>query len=423
MDGYLMAVTEARRLGLVEAAERNEVTNTEGARRAGLSLRQFKRLRQRYRQHGPRGLVHGNRGRPSLRRLAPRIREQVETLLRGDVRLNDCHLRDLLAERGVRVSAEAVRQLRRRLGLPPKHRRRPRRYYTRRECAARAGALVLIDGSPFHWFGSDRPVYSLVGTIDDATGVPLSGCFRLQEDLHGFATALRDLIRAHGLPEALYGDRTNIAVRSDANWSLEEELEGRQRPTQFGQMLEELGIGYIPAGSPEAKGRIERLWQTFQDRLTAELALQGIKEPAAAEAFLPRFFARYRDWFGRAAREAKPAWRPAPARLDLALACRYDSDAPGTADAWKCASSSTDASSCFTETRPSPKRLRCPSPSPSRRATRAETTGALHRSPRRSERTLEFKFPNQSQRASAARHPQAKTIPGGNRTTPTSCPR
>ena len=324
MDGLLMGVTEARRLGLVEAAERNEITNCEGARRAGLSLRHFKRLRQRYRQHGPRGLVHGNRGRPSPRQLTNHLRQQIERLLRGDVRLNDCHLRDLLAERGVLVSAEAVRQVRRRLGLPPKHRRRPRRHYARREPAARADALVLIDGSPFQWFGPDRPVYSLVGTIDDATGAPLSGCFRLQEDLHGFVIALRDLIRTHGLPEALYGDRTNIAVRSDKNWSLEEELEGRQRPTQFGQMLEELGIGYIAASSPEAKGRIERLWQTLQDRLTAEFALQGIKEPEAAEAFLPGFFVRYQGWFGRTAREATPAWRPAPARLDQILACRYE---------------------------------------------------------------------------------------------------
>ena len=324
MDGIRMGVTEARRLGLVEAAERGEMTNREGAQRARLSLRQFKRLRRRYRDRGPAGLAHGNRGRASPRRLQSRIREQIEALLRGEVRLNDCHLRDLLAERGVRVSAEAVRQMRRRLGLPPKHRRRPRRYYARREAAARAGALVLIDGSPFHWFGPDQPVYSLIGTIDDATGVPLSGCFRLQEDLHGFTTALRDLIHTHGVPEALYGDRTNIAVRSDKNWSLEEELEGRQRPTQFGQMLEELGIRYIPAHSPEAKGRIERLWQTFQDRLTAEFALQGIQDPAAAEAFLPQFFARFRGWFGRTARDATPAWRPAPPSLDLALACRYE---------------------------------------------------------------------------------------------------
>jgi len=89
-------------------------------------------------------------------------------------------------------------------------------------------------------------------------------------------------------------------------------------------MLEELGIRYIPAHSPEAKGRIERMWQTFQDRLAAEFALHAIKDPGAAEAFLPQFFARYRGWFGRAPRESIPAWRKAPARLDLALACRYE---------------------------------------------------------------------------------------------------
>jgi len=113
-------------------------------------------------------------------------------------------------------------------------------------------------------------------------------------------------------------------VRSDKHWSLEEELEGRQRPTQFGQMLEELGIRYIPAGSPEAKGRIERLWRTFQDRLTAEFALHGITTPEAAEAYLPRFYARFRGWFGRRARENTPAWRAAPAHLDRILACRYE---------------------------------------------------------------------------------------------------
>lgn len=324
MDEIQMSVMAARRLGLVEAAERQEVSNAEASGRAGLSLRQFKRLRQRYREKGPAAVVHGNRGRPSARRLCPGVQEQVVSLLRnGKIALNDCHIRDLLAERGVRVSAEAIRQVRRRLGLPPKHRRRATRYYARREPAARAGALVLIDGTPFHWFGPSRPPYSLVGTIDDATGVPLSGCFRLQEDLHGFAAALRGLLHTHGLPQALYGDRTNIAVRSDKNWSVEEELEGRQRPTQFGQMLEELDIRYIPAGSPEAKGRIERMWRTFQDRLTAEFALNDITTPEAAEAYLPRFYARFRGWFGREARESTPAWRAAPAHLDRILACRY----------------------------------------------------------------------------------------------------
>lgn len=324
MDGIQMSVTAARRLGLVEAAEAKQISNREGAERAGLSLRQFKRLRQRYRECGATALVHGNRGRRSPRRLPPELFEAIERLLRGETRLNDCHVRDLLAERGVRVSAEAVRQVRRRLGLPPKHRRRPARYYARRERAARSGALVLIDGSPFAWFGSDRAPCSLIGTIDDATGIPLSGCFRAHEDMHGWTTALRDLIRNNGVPEALYGDGTNIAVRNDARWSLEEELLGRQRATQFGQILEELGIRYVRARSPEAKGRIERMWRTFQDRLTAEFALQGIRSAEQAERFLPRFFARYRAWFSHAPRDSHPAWKPAPAHLDRILACRYE---------------------------------------------------------------------------------------------------
>jgi len=319
-----MGVRAARRLGLVEAAEAKQISNAEGAERAGLSLRQFKRLRQRFRERGPMALVHGNRGRRSPRRLPPELFDSIEGLLRGETRLNDCHVRDLLAERGTPVSAEAVRQVRRRLGLPPKHRRRPARYYARRERAARSGALVLIDGSPFEWFGSDRPAYSLIGTIDDATGIPLSGCFRAHEDMHGWTTALRDLILARGVPEALYGDGTNIAVRNDAHWSLDEELEGRQRATQFGQILDELGIRYVRARSPEAKGRIERMWRTFQDRLTAEFALQDICSPEDAEPFLPRFFARYRAWFSHAPRDTASAWKPAPAHLDRILACRYE---------------------------------------------------------------------------------------------------
>jgi hypothetical protein len=146
---------------------------------------------------------------------------------------------------------------------------------------------------------------------------------RAHEDLHGFTQALRDLIVGFGLPETLYGDQTSIAVRNDHHWTLEEELAGRQDPRQFGQMLAELGVHYIPARSPEAKGRIERLWQTLQDRLPAEVALRGIDTLEAFDAFLPEFLRRYRKWFARPPREAVPAWRPAPRALDRILACRY----------------------------------------------------------------------------------------------------
>jgi len=320
----LMGVREAQRLGPVEAAIEGRITNTKGAELTGLSLRQFKRLKGRVRQRGARGLLHGNRGRPSPRRLGPAVRDQVVALLQHpQARLNDCHLRDTLGERGVVLSAETVRSIRRALGLAPKRRRRPPRHHRRRLRAARVGSLVLVDGSEFAWLAAHSLPFTLVGMLDDATGEPLSLVRRPQEDLHGFTQALRDVITSRGVPETLYGDHTGIAVRNDRHWTLEEELAGRQQPTQFGQMLEELGIHYIAAHSPEAKGRIERHWQTLQDRLPAETALHGIRTLEAFDAFLPHFLARCRRWFARAPRESVPAWRAAPHHLDRLLACRY----------------------------------------------------------------------------------------------------
>ncbi len=318
-----MGVKEARRLGVVEAAQRGKITSGEGAEALGLSSRQFRRLKRRVEREGARGVIHGNRGRPSPQRLDEAIRRRVEALLGGEVRLNDCHLRDLLGEEGVEISADSVRRIRQELGLPPKQRRRPPRHRRRRERAARRGALVLIDGSPFRWLGLEGPQRTLIGTLDDATGEILALVLRAVEDLHGFAEVLHHTLTTHGVPLALYGDGTSIAVRNDPYWTLEEELEGRQRPSHFGQMLEELGIRYIRARSPQAKGRIERLWRTLQDRLAAELALHRITTPAAAVAFLPGFIARFNRQLARAPREPLGVWRPTPRQLERVLACRY----------------------------------------------------------------------------------------------------
>ena len=121
----------------------------------------------------------------------------------------------------------------------------------------------------------------------------------------------------------LYGDRLGVFVRNDAHWTLEEELQGAQHPTQFGQILRDLGIGYIAAHSPQAKGRIERLWATLQDRLVAELRLRGIQTVAAAEAFLPTYLADHNRRFAQPPAETTPAWRRPPRDLADRLSCRY----------------------------------------------------------------------------------------------------
>lgn len=318
-----MGNRDARRLGLIQAALQGKISNGEGAAALKLSVRQFKRLRQRVRQHGPRGVVHGNRGRPSARRLAEPVRQRVHELLTGAVKVNDHHLAELVSEEGLPVSAASVRRERRRLKLAPKRRRRPPRYRRRRERAARRGALVLIDGSPFPWFRDGGVSHSLLGALDDATGEILALTFRPTEDLHGYVVLLRDLIQRHGMPLVLYGDRSGILVRNDSHWTLEEELAGRQTPTQFGQMIEELAIRFIGATSPQAKGRIERLWATLQDRLTTELRLKHLDTLATATAYLPQFIVRHNRRWACDPREAAAAFRAAPRDLDRVLACRY----------------------------------------------------------------------------------------------------
>ena len=134
------------------------------------------------------------------------------------------------------------------------------------------GQLVQIDASPFAWLEARGPAMTLHGAIDDATSTVLALHFRPTEDLHGYATVFQQMFTQYGRPLALYGDRINILVRNDAHWSLAEQLRGAQDPTHLGRVLHDLGIGYLEAGSPEAKGRVERLGRTLQDRLRQRTA-------------------------------------------------------------------------------------------------------------------------------------------------------
>jgi hypothetical protein len=163
----------------------------------------------------------------------------------------------------------------------------------------------------------------LLGAIDDATSTVVALHFRPAEDLHGYLTLLRHVAAGYGLPVTLYGDRLGVFVRNDVHWTLEEELQGAQHPTQFGQVLQDLAIGYIGAHSPQAKGRIERLWETLQDRLVAELRLRRIQTVAAAEAYLPTYLADHNRRFAQPPAATAAAWRRPPRDLADRLSCRY----------------------------------------------------------------------------------------------------
>ena len=229
---------------------------------------------------------------------------------------NDTHLTEKLREQHhLPVCRESVRRVRRQLGLPSSGRAGARARRRRAPEEAR-GALIQIDGSPFAWLEDRGPSGSLLGAVDDATTEILALTFRPAEDVHGYMTLFRDVFAQHGLPLAVYGDRLNILVRNDPHWSLEEQLAGTQFPTHIGRLLQELGVGYIAAHSPQAKVASNGFGRP-QDRLVSELRLRRIATVEMAQAYLPphrRLQSRLRQAPGRRHRRlAAPAAGPAVA--------------------------------------------------------------------------------------------------------------
>src|SRR5262249_14933132 len=157
-----------------------------------------------------------------------------------------------------------LRRLLRSAGIASPRKRRPPAHRQRRLRSAREGELVQLDASPHDWLEGRGPQLTALGMQDDATGKILAAQFFPSETTAGYFHLLQSLLRRFGVPLAFYGDRSGIFVRHDDHWTIEEELAGKRQPTQFGRALEQLGITFLAAQSPQAKGRIERLWGVLQ---------------------------------------------------------------------------------------------------------------------------------------------------------------
>jgi transposase InsO family protein len=223
------------------------------------------------------------------------------------------------------LSRPTVRTLLRQAGIVAVRKRGVKRHYKRRERRAQEGALLLWDGSPHHWFGKEEQGQcNLTAVIDDATGALLHGVFTLEEDAQSYLFCLREILLEKGIPLGLYMDRHGIFRRNDDHWSLQEQLAGEQTPTQVGQALQELGIKAIFALSPQAKGRVERLFNTLQDRLVQELRLAEISTPQEATSFVNGpFKVDFNTRFAKPARESQTAWRPLPRGVDVHRICSF----------------------------------------------------------------------------------------------------
>lgn len=315
-----MGQRELKRWHLMEMVKVGKITLREAGERIGVSYRQAKRIGQAIRERGIKGLVHGNRGRPSNHRLKESLRERVLKLSEEVYwDFNDTHFTEKLREcEGIDLNRETVRKLRREAGMAPKRRRRGPKHRKRRERKAQEGWMVLWDGSPHPWFGRDHPPCCLMAAIDDATGKLLAARFFPFEGSAGYLWLLKEMVKKYGIPMIIYQDRHGALHRNDSHWSLEEQLAGRQEPTQVGLALEALGIQSISALSPQAKGRVERLFATLQDRLMAELRLKGIVTIEEANRFLQSTFLKdFNRRFAVRPRESQKAWREVPNHLDL----------------------------------------------------------------------------------------------------------
>ncbi len=308
-----------QQLTVLNALERGELFMAQAADLLGLSVRQVRRLRTAYRRRGAHALVHGNRGRPSPRRVDAAIRDRVIALARTTyAEVNHKHFTELLAEReGLSLSHPTVHRILRGAGVRSPRRRRPPRHRQRRERMPQPGLLVQVDGSDHAWLDQRGPRLTLIAAIDDATGEVPAATFRDEEDAHGYFLVFHTLTQTKGIPVAVYSDRHGIFQRLPKQpLTLAEQLVGTPARTQVGRALHELSIRWIPARSPQAKGRIERLFGTFQDRLRSELRLAGVRDRAGANAFLAEFLPRFNARFAQRPVQTASAYRPWPAALD-----------------------------------------------------------------------------------------------------------
>jgi transposase len=304
---------EQKRLIVLNRLDRGEMTVAEAAAVMGLSVRQVQRLHAAYTKEGAAALAHGNRGRRPTNAIDAAVGEQVAELARTRYAgCNQQHLTDLLAEReGIILHVSTVKRMLGAQGIRSPRTRRGRKHRRRRDRYPMEGMLLQIDGSRHPWLENRGPWLSLVLGIDDATGEVPAALFREQEDAAGYLELLQQVVTLRGRPLAVYHDRHDIFERSkSARQTIEEELSGGHVPTQVERALQELVITSIPARSPQAKGRVERVFGTLQDRLTSELRLANITTLAEGNAFLPGFLARFNALFRVPPGQEGCAYRP-----------------------------------------------------------------------------------------------------------------
>ena len=305
-----MKRSELKRLQLVEKVLKRELKQVEAAVVLSLSTRQVRRLVVRVRERGPSGVIHGLRGRASARKIGERARQNILKVYRlrydgfGPLLASEM----LLEHQGIRVSKETLRKWLVSEGLWQVRSPGRKRHLRWRERKAHFGEMVQVDGSHHDWLEGRGPWLVLMAWIDDASS---RTCARFYE-YEGTIPALDSLkryIQVHGIPSSIYLDR-HTTYKVCSKETIEDQLNDRQPKSQFEVACEKIGIQVIHARTPQAKGRVERLFKTLQDRLVKELRLANATTIQEANRVLSRFLVKFNERFTVAPRESGDVHRP-----------------------------------------------------------------------------------------------------------------
>lgn len=312
---YTMSEKELKKLEVMQRLKDKRLKQGEAAKILGVSIRQVKRIYKAYREAGASGLVSKRRGQVSNHRLEPAVVQKVLDLVqRKYAGFGPTLAHEKLVEmEGMKISDESVRKIMIQAGLWQAKRARKLVTHQMRERRARYGELVQIDGSAHDWFEGRAASCTLLVFIDDATGKLLQLRFVKSESFFSYCAAAGDYFERCGKPIAFYSDKHGVFRVNIPSAGTGEHL------TQFGRAMKTLDVEILCANSPQAKGRVERVNLTLQDRLVKEMRLRGISSWEAGNAYLPEFMADFNRRFAVVPKSQQDAHRPLAAQDNLAF--------------------------------------------------------------------------------------------------------
>jgi len=278
-----------------------ESTIKQAADSLGLSTRQVKRLKKGYIEKGVESVIHGNLNRKPKHAISEEMKKEIINLKISEKYkdANIAHFYDLIKIEElieVNIKYETVYKILKEAGIKSPKKHRKKKHHPRRKRVGSLGKMLQIDATPYDWFGDGRK-YNIHGAIDDATS-KITGLYMLENEcLEGYYNLMERTFKVYGRPESLYSDR-HLILQPLKELTIIEQLEGKQqKETQFSRAMRELNIGMIRAYSPEAKGRVERLWGTLQSRLPIEFKINKIKTIEEANKFLIKYVDRFNKRF------------------------------------------------------------------------------------------------------------------------------